>query len=119
MNGVGSLGSYAGSPARLSLSIPDGSFGRAGLVDGDFIRTVNGKAVHTPDDFKAALKGVKVGDRLTIEYTRAGTPRHTIVPVLPYRRLHVAIVDLPRVTARQRMIRHAWLSDPANATESR
>lgn len=112
MNGVGSLGSYAGSPARLSLNVPNGSFGRAGLVDGDFIRTVNGKPIHTPDDFKAVLKGTKVGDRLTVEYTRAGAPRRTIVTVLPYRRLHVAIVDLPHVTARQGMIRHAWLNGP-------
>jgi len=109
-NGVGSLGSYAGSPARLALSVPEGSFGRAGLRDGDFIVSVNGVAIATPADFRAAFARARVGDKYVIAYTRAGVAARTAVTILPYDRLTIRLSDLPAVTARQRAVRSAWLS---------
>jgi S1-C subfamily serine protease len=109
MNGVGSLGNYAGSPARLSLSVPTGSFGKAGLADGDFIRTVNGTAIRTPADFNAIFSGAKVGDVFAVEYVRAAIPHRTTVTILPYKHMSVTIVDLPIVSGRQRMVRDAWI----------
>jgi predicted metalloprotease with PDZ domain len=111
--GVGSPGGYAGSPARLSLNVPDGSFGRAGLVDGDFITSVNGKAITTPIDFKAAFANAKVGDRYTVAYVRAGRPATTSVTILPETRVVVTLSDLPTMTETQRAIREAWLNGPA------
>lgn len=117
--GVGSLGSYIGSPARLQISDPNGSFGRAGLVDGDFVRTVNGKPVSNNDDFRAALAGAKVGDRYRVDYVRAGKAASTTVTILPARTLRVTIVDLPAVTARQRVMRRVWYSGPERVAGDR
>jgi predicted metalloprotease with PDZ domain len=111
-NGVGSLGSYVGSPARLSLNIPNGSFGRAGLVDGDFITSVNGKPIADNKDFRAAFQHAKVGDRYQVAYVRAGKPATTTVVIQPYVRTVVRIVDLPTVTPQQRMVRAIWLHGP-------
>lgn len=107
--GVGSLGSYVGSPARLSLSVPDGSFGKAGLVDGDYISTVNGKQIRTVADFRGALAGAKVGESYTVAYVRGGRPMTTTVRILPYETVRVDIVDLPNITAQQRHMRDIWL----------
>jgi len=101
-----------GSPARLSLNVPNGSFGKAGLVDGDFITAVNGAAIRTPADFHASFAAAQVGDRFTVDYVRAGTPRRTTVTILPYQHINVAIVDLPTVTAKQRAVRAVWLHGP-------
>jgi predicted metalloprotease with PDZ domain len=109
-NGVGSLGSYAGSPPRLALSVPEGSFGRAGLNDGDFIVSVNGAAIATPADFRAAFARAKVGDKYVVVYTRAGVRSQTTATILPYDRLTVGVTDLPTISARQRAVRAAWLA---------
>jgi len=109
MNGIGSLGGPAGSVPRLSLSLPHGSFGKAGLVDGDFIITVNKHAITTAADFTDALANASVGERYTIDYLRAGRRRETTVTILPDEHLTVEIVDLPNITARQRAVRAAWL----------
>jgi predicted metalloprotease with PDZ domain len=111
-NGVGSLGSYVGSPARLSLNIPDGSFGKAGLVDGDFITAVNGKPITDPMSFRAAFEGAKVGDSFKVDYVRAGKGASTTVVIQPYEVIIVRIEDLPVVTPEQRKIRELWMRGP-------
>lgn len=111
-NGAGSLGSYAGSPARLSLNIPDGSFGKAGLVDGDFITAVNGAPIKDGADFQRAFVQAKVGSRFRVDYVRQGVSATTTVEILPYTAVVVRIEDLPNVTERQRMVRELWLKGP-------
>jgi len=107
--GVGSLGGYAGSPARLSLSVPDGSFGKAGLIDGDFIVSINGTAIASSTDFRNALASAKVGSRYTVVYTRNGRRASTVVTILPYERVAIALHDLPRSNSSV-AVRWLWLS---------
>lgn len=110
--GVGTLGSYVGSPARLVLAVPNGSFGRAGLQDGDYITAVNGRPIHTPEDFRAAFGGAKVGDRYTVAYTRAGRAATAHVTILPYETVRVSVEDIPDATPRQLRVRELWLRGP-------
>ncbi|MGI8547539.1 MAG: PDZ domain-containing protein [Gemmatimonadaceae bacterium] len=114
--GVGSLGSYVGSPPRLSLSVPNGSFGKAGLVDGDYISAVNGKQIRTVEDFRAALAEARVGASYTVAYLRNGKPMTTTVTILPYETVRVDIVDLPNITAQQRRMRDIWLRGGRDVT---
>ncbi len=107
--GVGSLGSYVGSPARLTLAIPDGSFGKAGLVDGDYITAVNARPIRTEEDFRTSMSGAKVGDSYTVAYLRDGKPMSAIVKILPYETVRVDIVDMPNITSQQRRVRDLWL----------
>jgi predicted metalloprotease with PDZ domain len=94
------------------LNVPNGSFGKAGLVDGDFITSVNGKAITNNTDFRAAFEHAKVGDRYQVAYVRAGKAATTTVVIQPYVRTIVQIADLPTVTPQQRMVRNAWLHGP-------
>ncbi|MBN1418672.1 MAG: PDZ domain-containing protein [Planctomycetes bacterium] len=79
-------------PARLGLRVvesPDGvhvaavepgeTGDVAGLASGDRIVDINGKAVSGTDDVRAALKGVRVGDKLAITYERAGRTATAVV----------------------------------------
>jgi predicted metalloprotease with PDZ domain len=109
VNGIGSPGGYVGAPIRLALHIPDGSFAKAGLVDGDTLLAVNGKPIIDQADFSARFANAKVGDRYRVEYVRQGIPHTTTVTILPYEMIHVQIVDLPQITPQQRLVRARWL----------
>jgi Lon-like protease len=52
---------------------------QAGLVSGDVITAVDGRAVTSLDDLHAAMAKVQPGQALTISYSSAGTPRTTRV----------------------------------------
>ena len=111
-NGIGSPGGYAGGTVRLSLHAPDGSFGKAGLRDGDSLLSIAGKPITTQADFTARFANAKVGDRYQIMYLRDGVKHTTMVTILLYTMIRVRLADLPTLTPKQRMIRALWLHGP-------
>jgi putative serine protease PepD len=48
---------------------------KAGLAQGDVVTKVNGQAVNDSDDLVAAIQSSKVGDQVTIQFTRDGAQR--------------------------------------------
>ena len=112
INGIGSPGGHAGGPIRLAVRIPDGSFGKAGLIDGDTLLAVNGKPILDQADFSARFANAKVGDRYRVAYMRGGIPYTTTVTILPYETVHFQVVDLPDLTSKQRIVRARWLRGP-------
>lgn len=61
-----------GGGALVKNVTPDGAGAKAGIQQGDVIQSVNGKAVNDSDDLVAIIQGAKVGDKVTIDFTRNG-----------------------------------------------
>ena len=61
--------------ALVRAVTPDSAAAEAGLEQGDVITTVNEKAVNDSDDLVAIIQAGKVGDRVTIVFTRNGQQR--------------------------------------------
>jgi predicted metalloprotease with PDZ domain len=110
--GYGSAGGAAGGAPRLVVGDPSSAWGRAGLLTGDQVRTVNGRRITSDAELRAALAGLRIGDQAIVEVQRdgVGEPVTTRVPVTGYERTTVTVVELPVVTERMRRLRAIWLT---------
>jgi putative serine protease PepD len=54
---------------------PDSAAARAGLQQGDVITTANGRPINDSDDLVAIVQAGKVGDQVTIQFTRDGAQK--------------------------------------------
>ncbi|MET8150391.1 trypsin-like peptidase domain-containing protein [Actinoplanes sp. NPDC049668] len=70
-----------GGGALVKEVSPDSGAAKAGLEQGDVIQSVNGKAVNDSDDLVGIIQSAKVGDKVTIDFTRNGQ-RQTVNAVL-------------------------------------
>jgi putative serine protease PepD len=61
-----------GGGALVSQVTENSAAGKAGLQRGDVINSVNGKAVNDSDDLIGIIQSGKVGDKVTIVFTRNG-----------------------------------------------
>ncbi|MFI7545900.1 trypsin-like peptidase domain-containing protein [Actinoplanes sp. NPDC049599] len=61
-----------GGGALVSQVSPSSAAAKAGLQQGDVITSVNGKAVNDYDDLAGIIQANKVGDKVTVEFTRNG-----------------------------------------------
>jgi putative serine protease PepD len=61
-----------GGGALVSTVTANSAAAKAGLQQGDVITAVNGAAINDSDDLVAAIQAAKVGDRVTIQFTRNG-----------------------------------------------
>ncbi len=61
--------------ALVSAVTPDSGAAKAGLEQGDVITTVNGKPINDSEDLVAIVQSGKVGDQVTIAFTRDGAQR--------------------------------------------
>ncbi len=61
-----------GGGAMVSLVTPNSAAAKAGLQQGDVVNSVNGKAVNDSDDLVGIIQSAKVGDKVTIVFTRNG-----------------------------------------------
>ena len=64
-----------GGGALVSTVTADSSAAKAGLLQGDVITSVNGKAINDSDDLVGAIQAASVGDRVTIQFTRNGAQK--------------------------------------------
>jgi S1-C subfamily serine protease len=71
----------ASAPGALVAGVvPQGPAGSAGIVPGDLITSVDGRAIATPDDLTAAVLTRKPGARVQVAFTdRGGTARTVTV----------------------------------------
>ncbi|MGW4941562.1 trypsin-like peptidase domain-containing protein [Actinoplanes sp. NPDC004185] len=61
-----------GGGALVSTVTEGGAAAKAGLERGDVINSVNGKAVNDSDDLIGIVQSAKVGDKVTVVFTRNG-----------------------------------------------
>jgi pimeloyl-ACP methyl ester carboxylesterase len=62
----------------------DSAAARAGLREGDIVTRVAGAAVATPNDFVAAFRGRKVGEKMVLDVVRDGRSRPIELVVGPF-----------------------------------
>jgi predicted metalloprotease with PDZ domain len=101
-------------PGERSVSLlvtnPASLWGRAGLHTGDRIAAVNGAPLADMAAFRTLFGGLRIGDTVRIEVTRATGPFRTTVVVTGYDRPVVRLEEIPEATDRQRMLRARWLA---------
>ncbi len=69
---------YAGDGAKIADTsnaiLPGGPASKAGLRAGDLIVKFDGRTITTPEELIVAIRSKNVGDKVVIEYKRAGKP---------------------------------------------
>ena len=108
--GMGSAGGPAGGRPRLSIGNAESAWGRAGLVTGDELVSIDGRPVADAAALEAALADKRIGDRVRVDVLRAGTPRTFTVTVAGYRTVRARVEDLPTITPKQRLVRRGWMT---------
>lgn len=72
---------YAGDGAKIAdksnAILPGGPASKAGLRAGDLIIKFDGRTITTPEELIVAIRSKNVGDKVIIEYKRAGKPYTT------------------------------------------
>jgi len=61
-----------GGGALVSTVVPNSAAAKAGIEQGDVITSVNGKAVNDSDDLIGVVQSGKVGDTVSVKFTRNG-----------------------------------------------
>jgi putative serine protease PepD len=64
-----------GGGALVSNVTPNSGAAKAGLLQGDVVTSVNGKAINSSDDLVAAIQSASAGDKVTIVFTRNGAQK--------------------------------------------
>ena len=94
---------------RVVVNNPATAWAMAGLRTGDELVGLNGAPVRTFAELAAALHGLHIGDRATVDIRRGGQPMRVAVAVTGYKRPRVGFVDAADVSPEQRARRQAWL----------
>jgi hypothetical protein len=75
--GVGGTESVRGEGALLDAVLPGTPAERAGLRDGDLIKTFDGRVINSHDDMSDALRRTPVGKSIEVAYVRDGVAGST------------------------------------------
>ena len=101
----------AGKPLRIVVVDPASAWGRAGLHTNDRLVAIDGNAVSTWPQVRAAVSAARLADTLRFQIVRAnGATEVARVVMSGYSRPVVRISALPRATSRQEAVRAAWLA---------
>jgi len=98
------------SALRLVVSNPASIWGRAGLHTGDQLVSVNGTPFVTTDAFRTLLRGLRVGDTVSVAVRWASGPFRATVGISQLEQPTVRIEEIPGATERQRALRARWLT---------
>ena len=84
----------------------------AGLEEADVITAVDGTPITSIEEWQAAIRAHKPGDRMTVAYTRQGTTVKTPLVVAEDPALEVVTVESTgaALTGEQKAFRDAWLN---------
>jgi predicted metalloprotease with PDZ domain len=94
---------------RLIVTDPSSIWGRAGFHTGDRLTAVDGSPATTWPEFRGRLRNLAMGDSIRLEVRRPGGPHAATVVLTGFERPVVRIEDVPGASARQRVLREAWL----------
>lgn len=95
---------------RLRIGSLESSWGRAGLHTGDRLVSVNGAAVRSWPEFRAALVKARLGDSMRIEVARPTGAFAVKVPVVGYDRPVVRIEADGKANSKAEALREAWMA---------
>jgi predicted metalloprotease with PDZ domain len=98
------------SPLWIGITRPTGAWAAAGLHSGDEFIAIDGHKIASWDEFRAFLRGVKVGQTLSVTYARDGVRHDARVLMDVYVIPRVTLSDLPNATPAQLARRAKWLA---------
>jgi len=93
---------------RIGLSNPTVVWAKAGLHTGDIVKTVNGKELSSPMDFRNIQRAAKVGDTIVIEVDRSTGTKKINVLITGYQQPVVKITPIQSVTEKQKRLFNQW-----------
>jgi predicted metalloprotease with PDZ domain len=100
----------ADSVLRLRIWFPATLWGRAGLHTGDRVDSLNGVAMHGPEQFHQALDALHIGDTLRVAGAHGSEHFSRTIVVTGYDRPEVRIEPRPDATAAERLRLAQWTS---------
>jgi predicted metalloprotease with PDZ domain len=88
----------------------------AGLEEGDVITAADGRAIASPDDWRAAIRARKPGDRLNVDITRHGTPMKKTITLAEDPTMDIVAIESTgaALSVDQKSMRDAWLASKVN-----
>lgn len=107
--GYGSAGGAAGGRLRLSVGDPTSAWGRAGLVTGDELISLNGVELATPAAFRKAIAALPSDGTATVQYLRDAKAESATVRLTGYERTRVTLSPVPELNGDQRSLYRSWL----------
>lgn len=84
----------------------------AGLEEGDVVTAADGKPIATIDDWQAAVRSHKPGDRMAVDFTRHGTALKTTITLVEDPTMEIVALESTgtALSADQKRMRDAWLA---------
>jgi predicted metalloprotease with PDZ domain len=84
----------------------------AGLEEGDVITAADGRAIASPDDWRAAIRARKPGDRLNVDITRHRIPMKKTITLAEDPTMDIVALESTgtALSADQKSMRDAWLA---------
>lgn len=110
LSGFGSASGGGIARTTFQISDPTSVWGRAGLLTGDAMVSVDGKVAATTAELARILAGKRIGTVVPVEFERGGVRRTLQVTLTGYDVVTARIEDLPGATVRQLAVRRAWLT---------
>ncbi len=80
--GIGGIDNPSGSGVLIQQITPGGPADQAGLKTGDIILAIDGKTVPGISDLTQLIRGMQIGQRITITYRRGGTQSDTTATLI-------------------------------------
>jgi predicted metalloprotease with PDZ domain len=102
--------SFEGGEFKVRIMNPESLWAKAGIRTGDTVISADGEKIGTWQDFRGWLARLKIGDTARLVITRDGKTRVVEVPVSGFNRAVVRISELKEATAKQLLLRNAWLN---------
>jgi predicted metalloprotease with PDZ domain len=96
---------------RLGITNPASCWANAGLHTGDKIISVNGTVVVAPRDFRQLIRGVKIGDTVTMEVQQPAGKVRVNVMITGYQYPDVHIFPLVGATEKEKHLLSEWTNN--------
>src|SRR5687767_13006385 len=94
----------------LLINNPSSAWGRAGLHTGDRVVSINGQAIASVRDFRAAIVSARIGDTVVVRVQRPNGPFRATVRVTGYTYPRVRLEERLEATPLQRRRREKWIT---------
>lgn len=100
----------ADTTVKMIVQYDSSVWAKAGLRTGDVLMRLNDVRVRGFPDFIGELRRLRIGDKVSVDVERAGTPLHFDITIEGFNRPRARIVDARAPTALQLARRARWLS---------
>ncbi|HXB93794.1 MAG TPA: PDZ domain-containing protein, partial [Puia sp.] len=99
---------------RIGITNPNGCWAKAGLHTGDIITAVNGRPMHTRQDFQQVIRSLHVGDTVRVDVKKETGTITVPVYISSYTIPLIIISEDPGATPKQRRLLQQWVAGAAD-----